>query len=138
MGQCRFAQTGRAEDKRVIEGFTTPARSGDKGHLFNVAVIARRPEYLVYLRAALTPEAVGEWYCHLGPDGEPPRVDGYDVPGLHALNFVLHDALKGGINASTQLDPAAKGMAQMLLRFPIPVPSALAAELAEIKSSNAD
>ncbi len=105
------------------------ARSGDKGHLFNVAVIARKPEYLPYLKAALTPEAVGKWYRHLGPDGEVPRVDGYDVPGLHALNFVIHDALTGGINASTQLDPAAKGMAQMLLRFPVPIPSALAAEL---------
>ena len=114
------------------------ARSGDKGHLFNVAVIARRPEYLVHLRAALTPEAVVEWYCHLGPDGEPPRVDGYDVPGLHALNFVLHDALKGGINASTQLDPAAKGMAQMLLRFPVPVPSAVATEFGEIISAHGD
>lgn len=112
------------------------ARSGDKGHLFNVAVIARKPEFLAYLKAALTPEAVAEWYRHLGPDGAPPRVDGYDVPGLHALNFVIHDALKGGINASTQLDPAAKGMAQMLLRFPIPVPSALAAELSESTPSH--
>lgn len=114
------------------------ARSGDKGHLFNVAVIAREEEYLPYLKAALTPEAVGEWYRHLGPDGEPPRVDGYDVPGLHALNFVINDALTGGINASTRLDPAAKGMAQMLLRFPIPVPAALAAELAETEISNGD
>jgi len=112
------------------------ARSGDKGHLFNVAVIARKPEFLPYLKATLTPGAMAEWYRHLGPDGKPPLVDGYDVPGLHALNFVVHDALKGGINASTQLDPAAKGMAQMLLRFPISVPSALAAEFAESTPSH--
>ena len=101
------------------------ARSGDKGHLFNVAVIARKPEYLPYLRAALTPEAVGEWYRHLGGDGQAPKVDGFDAPGLSAINFVVHDALKGGINASTRLDPAAKGMAQMILRFPISVPAEL-------------
>lgn len=101
------------------------ARSGDKGHLFNVAVIARKPEYLPYLQASLTPEAVGDWYRHFGPDGSAPRVDRFDAPGLHALNFVVHDALQGGINASTQLDPAAKGMAQMLLRFPIPIPGAI-------------
>lgn len=100
-------------------------RSGDKGHLFNVAVIARRPDYLPYLRAALTPAAVADWYAHLGPEGRPPRVDRYEVPGVHALNFVVHDALTGGINASTRLDPAAKGMGQMLLRFPIPLTSAL-------------
>ena len=104
-------------------------RSGDKGHLFNVAIIARKPEYLPYLHAALTPKAVGEWYRHLGPDGQPPRVDRYVVPGLHALNFVLHDALAGGINASTRLDPAAKGMAQMLLRFPVSLSAALRADL---------
>lgn len=112
------------------------ARSGDKGHLFNVAVIARKPEYLAYLQAALTPETVAEWYRHLGPDGQPPRVDGYDVPGLHALNFVIHDALTGGINASTQLDPAAKGMAQMLLRFPVAVPSEVADQLNESTRAN--
>lgn len=100
-------------------------RSGDKGHLFNVAVIARRPEYLPYLRAALTPAAVAEWYAHLGPAGRPPRVDRYEAPGIHALNFVVHDALTGGINASTRLDPAAKGMGQMLLRFPVPLTRAL-------------
>ena len=104
------------------------ARSGDKGHLFNVAVIARRPEYLPFLRAALRPEAVGEWYRHLRAAGRP-RVDRYDVPGFSALNLVVHDALEGGINASTQLDPAAKGMGQMLLRFPVAVPAALAAQL---------
>ncbi len=114
------------------------ARSGDKGHLFNVAVIAREPEYLPYLKAALTPEAIGEWYRHLGPDGEPPRVDSYDVPGLHALNFVIQDALTGGINASTQLDPAAKGMAQMLLRFPIPVSKAIWSNLSPTSRTTAD
>jgi hypothetical protein len=101
------------------------ARSGDKGHLFNVAVIARRPEFLPWLRAALTPQAVAEWYRHLGHGGEPPRVERYEVPGLCALNLVVHDSLEGGINASTQLDPAAKGMAQLLLRFPVAVPATL-------------
>lgn len=105
------------------------ARSGDKGQLFNVAVIARRPEWLAFLRAALTAEAMSEWYRHLGPNGQQPAVRAHDVPGVHALNFVIDGALPGGINASTRLDPAAKGMAQMLLRFPVPVPAALAASL---------
>jgi hypothetical protein len=106
------------------------ARSGDKGHLFNVAVIARRAQYLPWLRRALTTDAVSEWYRHLGSGGRPPRVERYEVPGIHALNFVVHDSLEGGINVSTALDPAAKGMAQVLLRFPIAVPAALAAQLA--------
>lgn len=105
------------------------ARSGDKGHLFNVAVIAREAECLPFLRASLTPDAVSDWYAHLGPKGQPPHVEQFESPGLNALNFVIHDALTGGINASTKLDPAAKGMAQMLLRFPVRVPAKLAADL---------
>ena len=90
---------------------------------------------LPWLRAALTPAAVGQWYRHLRAAG-PPRVDRYEVGGFHALNLVVHDALEGGINASTQLDPAAKGMGQMLLRFPVPVPAALAAQLAAARTED--
>ena len=46
------------------------------------------------------------------------------------VNLVVHDSLEGGINASTQLDPAAKGMAQMLLRFPVRVPARSPPQLA--------
>lgn len=99
------------------------ARSGDKGHLFNVAVIARKSDYLPFLAAALTPDAVARWYAHLGSAQNAVRAERYAVPGFHALNFVLQGALEGGINGSTRLDPAAKGMAQMLLRFPVPVPA---------------
>lgn len=113
-------------------------RSGDKGHLFNVAVIARRPEFLPYLRIALSEKAVGEWYRHLGREGRPPRVERFDAPGLQAINFVVHDALKGGINASIQLDSAAKGMGQMILRFPVQVPSELAQMLNSKTSSIGD
>lgn len=104
-------------------------RSGDKGHLFNVAAIARRAEYLPYLRAALTPQTIGEWYKHLGPQGQAPQVEAFDAPGLNAVNFVVHEALTGGINASIALDSAAKGMGQMLARFPVTIPAELAADL---------
>jgi hypothetical protein len=105
-------------------------RSGDKGSLFNVAVIARQAEFLPWIAAAMTPEAVAEWYAHLGRDGAPPVVDRYAVPGLNALNFVVRDSLDGGILRGKGLDPAAKGMAQVIMRFPIPVPPALVARAA--------
>jgi hypothetical protein len=105
------------------------ARSGDKGNLFNVAVIARRPEYLPYIRAALTPQVLADWYRHFLTESRQDRVDRYEVPGINALNFVVHDSLAGGINASPRLDSAAKGMAQQLLEIPVAVPAALAARL---------
>ena len=104
-------------------------RSGDKGGLFNVAIIARDPTHLPWIIAAMTPEAVGEWYAHLGHAGVPPRVERFYVPGLSALNFVVHDSLDGGILRGRGLDTAAKGMAQVIMRFPIPVPAGLAGQL---------
>lgn len=107
------------------------ARSGDKGNLFNVGVIAREPEYLPYLYAALTPAAVAAWYAHTTSDGTPPRVERFPLPGPHALNLIVHDALAGGITSSPRLDSVAKGMAQQLLSFPVRVPAALAAALGD-------
>jgi hypothetical protein len=101
-------------------------RSGDKGNLFNVAIIARRPEYLPYIRAALTPDAVAQWYAHVFSGTGKGSVDRFEVSGIHALNFVLHEALGGGITSSPRLDRVAKAMAQQLLEFPIPVPRSLA------------
>ncbi|AHE55093.1 acyclic terpene utilization AtuA family protein [Sphingomonas sanxanigenens] len=102
-------------------------RSGDKGDLFNVAIIAREPSWLPWIAAAMGAAQVGDWYRHLTPEGQPPKVDRYAVPGISALNFVVRDALGGGILAGAGLDPAAKGMAQLIMRFPIPVPRQIAA-----------
>jgi hypothetical protein len=101
------------------------ARSGEKGNLFNVAAIARRPEYLPWMRAALTPEKVADWYQHLFDDPAARRVERFEVPGVHALNLVVHECLGGGIMGSMRLDAAAKNMAQLLLEFPVSVPLAL-------------
>jgi hypothetical protein len=105
------------------------ARSGDKGNMFNVAVIARAPEYLPYIAAALTPERVGAHYgAVLGRD-KPFAVDAFSVPGLSALNFVVRDSMDGGVLANMSLDPVAKGMAQLLLDVPVAISAALAAAL---------
>ncbi len=94
------------------------ARSGDKGDTSNIGVIARRPELLPLLRAQLTPERVAQWLAHLvqGP------VTRFEVPGIHAFNFVCEQALGGGGMASLRNDPLGKGMAQILLSMPLRVP----------------
>ena len=94
-------------------------RSGDKGDMSNIGLIARRPEWLPTLWAQVTADAVLGWLGHLvkGP------VDRYHLPGLHAMNLVLHQALDGGGPASLRLDPLGKGMAQMLLELPLQVPA---------------
>jgi hypothetical protein len=104
-------------------------RSGEKGNLFNVAVIARSPEYLPWLSAALDTGAVADWYAHLFDDVTQRRVERFEVPGVHAINFVVHECLGGGIMGSMRIDAAAKGMAQLLMEFPVRVPLTLARQL---------
>lgn len=91
------------------------ARSGDKGDTSNIAVLARRPQDLPLLRRELTPERVGRHLAHLVKGS----VFRYEVPGLHALNFLLLQSLDGGGPTSLRPDPMGKGLAQMLLEMPV-------------------
>ena len=101
------------------------ARSGDKGDAFNIGVIARRPEFLPYIRAALSEAAVMKFFAHEFEGAKAPEVRRYELPGLNALNFHLRQSLGGGQMASLRVDPLAKGKGQQLLDFEIPVPASL-------------
>jgi len=101
------------------------ARSGDKGNISNIGVIARRPEWLPLLWQQVTPEAVKDYFAHLVHG----RVERFRLPGIHAINFLLYDALDGGGPGSMRVDPLGKGMAQMLLDMPVRVPRSVAATL---------
>ena len=103
-------------------------RSGDKGDAFNVGIIARRPELLPWIRAALTPERVAQVFAHEFEDSGRRKVERFDLPGVHGLNFLLHEALGGGGGSSMRVDMLAKGKAQQLLEIPISVPARLAAQ----------
>ena len=99
------------------------ARSGDKGDISNIGVIARSPGLLALLRAQVTEAAVAAFLAHLVKG----RVTRYEVPGIHAFNFVCEQALDGGGMSSLRNDPLGKGMAQILLSMPVQVPVALLA-----------
>ncbi|MCU4331550.1 acyclic terpene utilization AtuA family protein [Acinetobacter pittii] len=100
------------------------ARSGDKGNHSNIGVIARKAEYLPWIRAALTEETVASYMQHV-LDAEKGRVIRYELPGLNALNFMLENALGGGGVASLRIDPQGKAFAQQLLDMPVKVPAHL-------------
>jgi hypothetical protein len=97
------------------------ARSGDKGDSSNIGVIARRPEWLPLLREQLTEARVREWLGHLVKGS----VTRFNVPGIHAMNFLCTEALDGGGMASLRNDPLGKGMGQILLTMPVRVPARL-------------
>jgi len=94
-------------------------RSGDKGNTANIGIIARRAADLPLLSAWLTPERVAAHFAHRRPS----RVERFDLPGLNAINFVLHDVLGGGGMASLHTDNLAKAYAQVLLAMEVPAPT---------------
>lgn len=96
-------------------------RSGDKGDISNIAILARRPDYVQAIEQQLTPSAVARYFGALVKG----KVERFDWPGLHGFNFLLHSALGGGGIASLRYDPQGKAHAQMLLDFPIRISPSL-------------
>jgi hypothetical protein len=86
-------------------------RSGDKGNIANVSVIARSPEAYHEIKAKLTAERVREYFGDL-VQGEVVR---YELDNIEALNFVLYDALDGGGTRSLRIDALGKSLAGVLL-----------------------
>ena len=101
------------QGKRLID--YAVARSGDKGDLVNIGVIARDEAAWPFLKGALTESVVAGWLAHLGAS----RVERFELPGSRSLNFVLHGALNGGGMANLRFDAQGKAVAQMLLDMPL-------------------
>ena len=101
------------------------ARSGDKGDTANVGVIAYDAAHFDLLRQALTAEAVK---AHFGSMVKGP-VERFELPNLHAINFLLHGALDGGGTQSLMNDAQGKVFSTGLLRMEIDVPDDVAATL---------
>ena len=87
------------------------ARSGDKGNLATLSVIARDPAHYPLLERVLTAERVRAHYQGV-VRGEVTR---YALPHLAAVHFVMHDALAGGVTRSLALDAHGKTLAAALL-----------------------
>lgn len=91
------------------------ARTGDKGNISNISVVVYDLKFYELIKQKLTPKNVKKWY---GPQikGEVLR---YEIPQLGALNFVMYDALGGGVTSSTALDKHGKTLGAFLLEMPI-------------------
>ena len=96
------------------------ARSGDKGDTANVGVIALKPEWYPVLVAYVTRDRVAQHFAGQIHGG----VDRFELPNLHAINFLLHGALDGGGTLSLKTDAQGKVYSTALLRMVIDVPDA--------------
>jgi Acyclic terpene utilisation family protein AtuA len=86
-------------------------RSGDKGTGANIGVIARRPEHFEWLRQWLTAERVHQYFACIGVES----VERFELPNMHALNFVVRGILRRGLRNDAQ----GKALAQALLAMPV-------------------
>jgi hypothetical protein len=97
------------------------ARSGDKGNTANVGLIALEPELYPILAREVTSARVARHF-----KGMVSGVERFELPNLHALNFLLHDALDGGGTISLKTDAQGKVYSTALLRMEVPVAPAIA------------
>lgn len=86
------------------------ARSGDKGGNANVGIWARDASGYVWLAEKLTADAVKA----LLPEAANLEVRRYELPNIHALNFVIVGLLGEGVASSTAFDTQAKGLGEYL------------------------
>ena len=117
MAKARARSAVRAVQLRYL----AHARSGDKGNTANVGLIALQPEYYPLLEREVTVARVAKHFR-----GMVRGVERFELPNLHALNFLLHEALDGGGTISLKTDAQGKVYSTALLRMEIPVPVALA------------
>jgi hypothetical protein len=92
------------------------SRTGDKGNTSNISVIAFDEKCYPVLERHVTAERVRAHFAEIA-HGEVTR---YELPKIGALNFVLRDALGGGVTRSLALDAHGKGLSSAILDLEIP------------------
>ncbi|AEC18612.1 hypothetical protein PT7_0072 [Pusillimonas sp. T7-7] len=106
---------------RVLLQHVAHARSGDKGNTSNISVFAYEPEFYGLLKEQLTSDAFKTFYRQAIKG----KVERYEVDNIHALNFVAHGALGGGVSRSLCLDNYGKALSAAILGFELEVPDDL-------------
>ena len=101
----------RRRNERILVRDIAHARAGDKGDTSNVSVWVYDPDDFELLKRSLTPERIKREFPRL-LRGELTR---YVIEHLHGLNFVMTDALEGGVNASLNLDSHGKSWSYLIL-----------------------
>jgi hypothetical protein len=101
------------EHRSIRLGDLAHARSGDKGNIANIGVVARDARGFEFLKSHLTEDAVAAFFepLHVG------TVRRHELPNLRAFNFVIEGALGGGASRSLRLDTQGKALATAILEL---------------------
>ena len=91
------------------------ARTGDKGNISTISVIAYDEADYPLLLEQVTEELVQTQFEKIGAT----KVERYPLPDLGALNFVLYNTLGGGVTRSLALDAHGKSLSGLMLELEI-------------------
>lgn len=91
------------------------SRTGDKGNISNISLIVYDVKDYDLIFEKVTAEKVKEYFKDI-VKGEVVR---YELPNLGALNFVMDEALGGGVTRSLALDKHGKSLSSALLEMEI-------------------
>ncbi len=93
------------------------ARSGDKGDVGNIGLIARKAEYFPIMKKYVTADLVRKHFEGICRG----KVERFELPNLWALNFLLHGVLGGGGTKSLKNDSQGKTLSSALLRMELDI-----------------
>lgn len=91
------------------------SRTGDKGNISNLSLIVYNIEDYEEVKEKVTANTVKNYFKDI-VKGEVVR---YELPQLGALNFVMYEALGGGVTRSLSLDKHGKSLSSFLLDMDI-------------------
>src|SRR4029079_16122824 len=115
---CRASWQSRKSDlwgRNVKLREIAHSRTGDKGNISNISVIAYDAKDYPLLLEQVTAARVKSHFAGV-VQGEVIR---YELPNLSALNFVMDQALGGGVTRSLALDAHGKSLSSALLDLDI-------------------
>ncbi|HUH63303.1 MAG TPA: hypothetical protein VLZ50_09915 [Terracidiphilus sp.] len=93
------------------------ARAGDKGSIVNISLIAFDVADYPLLAEHVTAEKVSALFAPILAR----PVERYTIPGLGALNFVLHRTPAETVTRSLHLDAHGKGLSYVLLNMEVDI-----------------
>ncbi len=91
------------------------SRTGDKGNISVISVIAYKDEDYKIIKEKVTEEKLKEYFKDIVYG----KITRYEIPSISALNFVLEDALGGGVTRSLAIDMHGKTLGSALLEMRI-------------------
>lgn len=91
------------------------SRTGDKGNISNISLIAYDMKDYSLLKEKVTAERVKEYFYEIC-EGDVVR---YCIDSIGGMNFVLDQTLGGGVTRSLALDKHGKALCMALLEMEI-------------------